>query len=455
MSIATVKIKYGELSGVEMQGYTVFRGIPYAKPPVGKLRFEPPQEPEPWEGVRKADTFGNRAMQGPMNTGFYGKEFYSVPEFMPECSEDCLYLNVWTPAETAEEKLPVAVWIHGGAFAAGYGSEMEFDGEAFAGKGVILVTVNYRLGVLGFLTHPALTEQSEHHVSGNYGILDQIAALRWVKENIAAFGGDPDNVTLFGQSAGAMSVQTICTSPLGKGLVSKAIIQSGGGYKNPMFSDMHLKEAEEFGARFMKSLGCESAEDMKNIPAERLVHAMDQMRDEMVKKMMETGEKPEHDLPMSPVIDGYVLPEGHNEAVEKGDFADIPYIIGSTKNDMGKEMAEEGEFPDDGNGPLYHAAVYFSRKLEELGRKPAWCYTFDRELPGDDAGAFHSSELWYVFGTYKRCWRPLNEADAALSEKMVTCWTDFMKDSDPARSGAADWKPCTSEKPFIYRFDIE
>lgn len=453
MSIKTVKTKYGVLSGTEMSGYTIFRGIPYAKPPIGELRFEPPQEPEAWERIRKADKFSARSMQGTMNEGFYGKEFYASPEMIPECSEDCLYLNIWTPAKNDKDCLPVAVWIHGGAFAAGYGSEIEFDGEAFSKKGVILVTVNYRLGVLGFLAHPALSERSERGVSGNYGILDQIAALHWVKDNIAAFGGDPQNVTLFGQSAGGMSVQTICTSPLAKGLVTKAIIQSGGGYNNPMFSDQCLEEAEEFGEKFAQSLGCKTAEELKKVPAEAFVKAMDKMRDEMFRKMQETGEMPKHSLPMSPIIDGYVLTEGYNEAIENGNIADIPYMIGSTKDDMGKEMVHPGDYPDDGNGPLYHAAKYFSLKLQEEGRNPAWCYLFERRLPGDDAGAFHSSELWYVFGTYKRCWRPLTEEDAALSEKMVTFWTDFMKHSNPDETGT-EWRPCTKEDQFVYKFNI-
>lgn len=454
MSIKTAITKYGSLSGTEMNGYMVFRGIPYAKPPIGELRFEPPREPAPWQGIRKADKFPNRCIQGPMNEGFYGKEFYSDPTFMPECSEDSLYLNIWTPAKSEGDNLPVAVWIHGGAFAAGYGSEMEFDGEAFAKKGVILVTINYRLGILGFLAHPALSELSSHHVSGNYGILDQLAALKWVKENIAAFGGNPENITLFGQSAGGMSVQTICTSPLGKGLISKAIIQSAGGYKSPLLSDQSLEEAEKFGEKLAYSMGCKTAEDLKKVPAEAFVKAMDAMRDEMMRKIQETGEMPEHSLPMSPVIDGYVLREGYNEAIEKGNIADIPYILGSTKDDMGREMARPDDYPDDGNGPLYHSARYFSLKLQEKGRHPAWCYSFDRRLPGDDAGAFHSSELWYVFGTYKRCWRPLTEQDAELSEQMVTFWSNFMKDSDPDKSGT-DWRPCTRQDPFVYRFNVK
>lgn len=215
MGLLSVKTKYGQIQGVERPGCTLFKGIPYAKPPVGRLRFEAPQEPEAWESCRMVDQWPNRAMQEPQTEGFYGKEFYSDGAYYTdECSEDCLYLNIWTGAVSAEEKLPVAVWIHGGGYTVGYSWEPEFDGEAWAEKGVILVTVGYRLGVFGFLAHPELSKASERGISGNYGILDQIAALKWVHENIGVFGGDPDNVTVSGQSAGAMSVQTLASSPL-------------------------------------------------------------------------------------------------------------------------------------------------------------------------------------------------------------------------------------------------
>lgn len=455
MSIKEAQTKYGAISGVDMENYTVFKGIPYAKPPVGELRFEPPQEPESWTGVLKADTFPNRAFQGPQNEGFYGKEFYSVPEYMPDCSEDCLYLNIWTPANTTDEKLAVAVWIHGGAFSAGYGSEMEFDGKAFAERGVILVTINYRLGVLGFLAHPALSSASDRHISGNYGILDQLAALRWIKENIAAFGGDPDNITLFGQSAGGMSVQTICSSPLGKGLISKAVIQSAGGYKSVLISDQPLEDAEKYGMDLARRAGCKTLEDLKKISADALLHAADEMMAETFQRIQETGEPPKVTLPLSPIIDGYVLTEGCNRVIEDGSIADIPYILGSNGDDMGKGMPGAENFPDDGHGPLYHAARDFSFKLQELGRRPAWCYSFERRMPGDKAGAFHSAELWYVFGTYRRCWRPLTEKDAVLSEKMVSFWTNFMKYSDPNAPGTEEWRSCAEDDPFVYRFDVE
>lgn len=455
MTVKEAKTKYGTFLGLTMEGYTLFKGIPYAKPPIGKLRFEPPQKPSPHKGIKRADTFANRALQREQNEGFYGKEFYSLSEYMPSCSEDCLYLNIWTPAASSSEKLPVAVWIHGGAFSAGYGSEMEFDGKAYAKKGVILVTINYRLGVFGFLAHPALSAASKYHVSGNYGILDQIAALKWVKENIAAFGGNPDNITLFGQSAGGMSVQTICSSPLGKGLITKAIIQSAGGYQSILLSDYPLKEAEAYGEMLADRAGCKNLDDLKKVPAKKLLSVAEEMMKEAFLNIKKGGLPPKVSLPLSPVIDGHVLIKGYNQAIKEGFIAPIPYIIGSTANDIGEGMPGCENFPDDGEGPLYHAAKNFSLQLEKKGQAPAWCYSFRRKMPGDKAGAFHSAELWYIFGTYERCWRPLTEKDAALSEKMVTFWTNFMKCSNPNAPNHEEWKPCRQKEPFVYSFDIE
>ena len=220
-------VEGGKVQGVptETPGVTVYKGIPYAAPPVGELRWKEPQPVVPWEGVLVADSFGHPAVQNPHTPGGYTPEFFFDGD--PEFSEDCLYLNIWTPAAGKPgKKLPVTLWIHGGGYVAGWGSEPEMDGEEWARHGGVLVTFNYRLGIFGFLTHPALSAESPHGVSGNYGMLDQIAALKWVKANIAQFGGDPDQVTIMGQSAGAMSVQTLVTSPLSKDLVSGAIIQS-------------------------------------------------------------------------------------------------------------------------------------------------------------------------------------------------------------------------------------
>lgn len=232
-----VEIRQGKLRGVEGTYADIYRGIPYAKPPVGELRFHAPEPPEPWEGIYAADTFSCICPQLGQEPGsFYEKEFYSDPAFMPPQNEDCLYLNIWTPKSEEprreEDLCPVAVWFHGGGFIDGFGSEIEFDGEAYAKRGIVLVTVNYRLGLLGYFAHPDLTARDGH--SGNYGLLDQIAAIDWVRENIAAFGGNPDQITIFGQSAGGMSVRALISSPLMKGKVRGAILQSCGGYHSPL-----------------------------------------------------------------------------------------------------------------------------------------------------------------------------------------------------------------------------
>ena len=224
-----LRIDGGQVQGVKttLRGVYVFKGVPFAAPPVGDLRWKAPQPVVPWEGVKVADTYGPGAVQAPHDSSNpWTSEFYWED---PEFNEDCLYLNVWTPAPgQPETKLPVAMWIHGGAYTGGWGYEPEFDGKVWAQKGVVLVTINYRLGVFGFLTHPFLAEENPERVSGNYGILDQIAALKWIHENISAFGGDPENITIFGQSAGAGSVKTLVSSPLTGNLIKKAVIQSGG-----------------------------------------------------------------------------------------------------------------------------------------------------------------------------------------------------------------------------------
>ena len=238
-----LNVEGGQIQGVasSVKGVYIYKGVPFAAPPVGDLRWKEPQPVVPWEGVRQADTFGPGAWQAPHDSSNpWTSEFYWED---PEFSEDCLYLNVWTPAPgKAGAKLPVAMWIHGGAYTGGWGYEPEFDGKVWAQKGVVLVTINYRLGIFGFLNHPLLAEESPHGVSGNYGILDQIAALKWIHENIAAFGGDPENITILGQSAGAGSVKTLVTSPLTGDLIKKAIIQS---------EDNKISE-EEAAARFEK-----------------------------------------------------------------------------------------------------------------------------------------------------------------------------------------------------------
>src|SRR6185312_185457 len=227
-----VKVDGGSLQGTSEDGLRVYRGIPYAAPPLGDLRWRPPQPAPKWEGVRSADQFGRACIQ--TNQAIAN---------LPAPSEDCLYLNVWTPAKNAGEKLPVLFWIHGGGFVAGAPAEQLYHGEWLAKKGVVFVSVGYRLGVFGFLAHPELSAESPHHVSGNYGILDMIAGLRWVQKNISAFGGDAKKVTIQGESAGAAAVSILCASPLAKGLFRGAIAESGGTF-GPVRADASFGESE-------------------------------------------------------------------------------------------------------------------------------------------------------------------------------------------------------------------
>src|SRR5450432_2306782 len=247
-NLPIVKTANGVLQGIQVSGISMFKGVPFAQPPVGDLRWKEPLPVKNWEGVRKADHFAARAMQLPV---------FSDMQFRSDAvSEDCLYLNIWTPAKTGKEELPVLVYFYGGGFIAGDGSEFRYDGESMARRGVISVTVNFRLGVFGFMAHPELTKESVHHASGNYGLMDQTEALRWVKKNIAAFGGNPDNITIAGESAGSNSVCAQIISPLPRNLFSGAIGESGSelGFKLPV----PLKDAEKIGLQFSDSMNAHS-----------------------------------------------------------------------------------------------------------------------------------------------------------------------------------------------------
>ena len=428
-------IEGGRVQGVPTgtPGVTVFKGIPFAAPPMDGLRWKEPQPVIPWEGVKEADTWGHPAWQAAHTPGGYTPEFFFDGD--PAFSEDCLYLNVWTPAAGKPgKKLPVTLWIHGGGYSAGWGFEPEMDGEEWARHGGVLVTFNYRLGLLGFLAHPALSAESEHGVSGNYGMLDQIAALKWVKANIAQFGGDPDHITLMGQSAGAMSVQTLVTSPLSKDLVAGAIIQSGGGITDgPLLGGTPMAEAEASGKELMEWAGYETLEQMRAASPEELLSIP--MRYMMEKKQY---------LRLSPVVDGYAYPETFNEAARAGRIADVPYMMGCTLDDMGMLASGIDRF-------------CFAR--EEAGI-PAYAYQFARRLPTDGRdgvlqGAFHSSELWYMFKSLRFCWRPFIEGDYDLAEQMITCWTNFAATGNPNGTGPETWTPCTTASPEFMIFKLD
>lgn len=443
MSLTLVNTKYGQIEGLKCDGYTVFRGIPYAKPPVGDLRWRAPQKPEAWDGIYEAKTFSCKSMQEEHSSDFYDKEFRSVDEYQVSASEDSLYLNIWTPAMHPDEKLPVVFWIHGGAFMGGYGNEMEFDGEAYCKRGCILVTINYRLGVFGFLAHPWFQEENDTHAAGNYGILDQIAALEWVYQNIIGFGGDADNITIMGQSAGAMSVQTLISSPLTGNMISRAIMQSGGGYDNGMNGRMTLQEALSYGEIFVNFTGAKSAEELRNKPSEELFEVFGPFMGEMIK----SGKG----LVFAPNIDGYVLEEAYDDLIDAGKVKNIPYLLGSTKNDI---FVEKKDADAGVKSRIYNGCVNFSHKLEKAGLGASYVYFFKREMPGDDAGAFHSAELWYIFGTLNRCWRPVTEGDYVLSESMMEFWTNFAKTGNPNSNGETLWRQCTRDDAFVMEFDV-
>ena len=432
-----IETSCGKIRGVKKDGVILYKGIPYAEPPVGDLRWRPPVEKTPWEGVLMADDWKNKCMQPPNDFPPYGHEFYSDPEYERPMSEDCLYLHIWAPEEPG--KYPVAIWIHGGAFITGYSSEIEFDGEAYARRGVILVSVEYRCNIFGFLCHPWLSKESPQDISGNYGILDQICAIRWVRDNINAFGGDPENITIFGQSAGAMSVQTLLVSPLAKGLMQRAILQSGGSYGEGLHTDLPLRRAEGYGLALSDLLGANSLAEMRDVDAETLLRTFP--------AFAERVEKEAGGLFLIPVIDGCVLKNGYYEAMDDGEEAEVPCLLGSTKDDILCSPGDERE-----DSVLYRGAVSFSRKLEESGREAAFVYRFARDLPGDDLGAWHSSELWYMFGTLGRCWRPFTAHDEALSEMMLDFWTAFMKTGDPNTGRRNGWRRCTAEDPFVMEF---
>lgn len=460
-----VRVDSGTIEGmtVDHSNVRAFLGIPFAAPPVGKLRWRPPQPVEPWQGVRKALAFGPRCMQ---------RNIYSDMVFRDSGpSEDCLNLNVWTPAKSASENLPVMLWIYGGGFQAGGTSEPRQEGMNLAKKGVVVVSCNYRLGIFGFFSHPALTQESPHHASGNYGLMDQIAALRWVKKNIAAFGGDPNNVTIFGESAGSFSVSDLMASPLAKGLFQKAIGESGASFgAGPnLHSAETLAQSQKAGERFAQSIGATSLAALRAIPA---------------RKLSEESAKGH----FWPNIDGYVLPQDVDTMFAEGNQSHVPLLAGWNKDEeagvlYSKKAPPTAEnlikslkerFGQEADQPLKyypHATtaetrqsienlasdfftVYDTWKWLELqnetGDSPVYRYLFTRTPPEplsetDDGiplvklGARHSAEIEYVFGVLKWKKIPWQPVDFKVSDAMMTYWSNFAKTGNPNGSGLPHW----------------
>lgn len=449
-------IEGGQVVGVnaDIDGVVVYRGIPFAAPPIGQNRWKAPQPVRPWEGVKVCDKFGHPAFQAAHYEGGYTTEWGYGDE--APYSEDCLYLNVWTKASAQpEKKLPVALWIFGGGLREGWGSEPEFDGQEFAAKDVVLVSFNYRVGPFGFFSHPELIAEAGEQASGNFGTLDQIQALKWVKKNIAQFGGDPDNVMIFGQSAGSRSVKTLSASPLARGLFNKAVIMSGSGLSLPTdpvptINGRQLPQAKPLTLT-------EAAQQIKEVTDWANMTTLEQLRNASTETIFSLGtiytsvtgkRSPLNAMPISPYTEDYVLPESFDDACLDGTLANVPYMIGFTLNDSGN-MA-----------PLIEN---FCLNREEKGDK-AYAYQFARPLPDDGShpevtarlkGAFHSSDLWYVFKSLKHCWRPWTEGDKNLSEKMLTAWSNFCKYGNPNGTEDGEWQPFTSANKNFMLFKLD
>ena len=467
-----VKTANGAVEGTtDKTGLRIFKGLPFAAPPVGELRWQPPQPVKGWKGTYKADRFGPRCMQRPI---FSDMVFRSNG-----MSEDCLYLNVWTPAKSAKEKLPVLVYFYGGGFKAGDGSEPRYEGASMARKGIVALTVNYRLDVFGFFAHPELSRSSPNHASGNYGLLDQTAALRWVQQNIAGFGGDPKRVTIAGESAGSVSVSAQMCSPLSKNLIAGSIGESGSLLGT--LSALPLEEAEKNGVKFATSVGADSLTALRAKSAEEILQAT---------------AKPGFPWP-TPTVDGYFFPKPPFEIYAAGEQAHVPLLAGSNSAEGSYQAILGREAPTVENYRkalqrlygdkaaqvfnLYSAATetevmdaaqdlasdrfisYSTWKWIDLstktGGKPTYYYLYSRPRPAPATGlaprgADHSAEIEYAMGNLDLnkvfAWTP---DDYKLSKVMQEFFANFIKTGNPNSPAVPAWPTYAEDQRMIIDVD--
>lgn len=450
-----VRTSVGAVEGTLENKIRVFKGIPYAVPPVGEMRWKAPVQHPGWKETRMCTSFSASAMQSPpVPFMMWSEEFIAPPQPL---SEDCLYLNIWAPAQKGGEQYPVLVWIHGGGFTGGAASCAVYDGAEMAKRGIIFVSINYRLGIFGFLSHPELTEGSDKHSSGNLGIMDQVAALKWVKENIASFGGNPAAVTIAGQSAGSFSINALVASPLARGLFQRAIAQSGG-LLNGRISKSKAA-ADEDGKKALQKLGVESISALRNKSAEEI---------QMIGSKMPWGS-------FTPVLDDYVLPANLDSLFKAGAHNDVPLLTGWVTGDgslMGPANLSAEKFiakanqdygPDaksflelfpagtdaqakqsQGKNELMQFAGIPSHKWSMYNRQPAFMYEF-RFVPTDkpgfpNYGAFHTSEVPFAYHTLAHWKRPWQKRDLDMESQMNAYWVNFIKTGNPNGKGLPEWK---------------
>ncbi len=467
-----VSLASGKLQGVSNDGVTAFKGIPYAAPPVGNLRWRPPQPPADWTGIRSAAQYGHDCMQLPFPS--------DAAPLGTEPAEDCLVLNVWAPQSRSGHALPVMVWIHGGGFVNGGSSPAVYDGSQFARGGVVFVSFNYRLGRFGFFAHPALTRENPNGLLGNYGYMDQIAALQWVQKNIAAFGGDAHNVTLFGESAGGMSVHVLLNSPLAHGLFQKAIIESGGGRKG-LGGRLHeaandKPSAEDCGLAFARSKGiagedAAALEELRTLPAETIVDGLN-----MASMMTPTYS--------GPMIDGKLVVDDPQTSYLAGTQPRIPVIVGANDMDIGFPQAKtfdelfapfgkdaaaarKAYQPDStedfmtvsvrvsADRMMIEPARFVAESLSRTGQS-VWeyrCSYVANSMRKEWPGAPHASEIPFVFDTVRaRYGSALTPADEKMAQTLIAYWIQFAKTGNPNRLGLPEWPKYSSRRDMLMNF---
>ena len=469
--IAEVEITGGKIAGTLVAGLSEFKGIPFAAPPVGELRWRAPRPVKPWSGIRQTATFGAACMQNPAQLS------RQAPGI--SASEDCLFLDIWTPARTPRARLPVIAWIYGGGFTGGMTSAPLYDGANFASKGVVFVSISYRVGALGFLATPELSRESGH-ASGNYGLLDQIAGLRWIRKNIAKFGGDPSKVTLLGHSAGGFSVSMLAASPEAKGLFRGVISESGANFMPPQDSAwgggsiQTLRMSEAAGQAWLEALGAPTLAAARALPAEK------------VEEAQRAKEAPR----FWPPVDGYVIPADQYHLWRAGRFNDTPILVGDVSDEaagFGARKIEPSAFETevrDGYGKQADAILTayphstdeqatraatqlrsdtgfnwgqytWARLQSSHGKHRAFVYYFDRPSAANPNGSGHGQEVGYVFGNLGVGGRPApTPEDRAISEQMQGYWVNFATHGDPNGPGLPQWPAFTAANPLVMRIGV-